>query len=104
MLKCGITGSSGVLGKAITKKLNYQFISFKGRIENKKKINEWIKNNNFDLVIHLAAIVPTNIVNNNFTKSNKINYNGTKNIVNAILKYKPNLKWFFFPQHLTFIN
>lgn len=96
MLKCGITGSTGVLGKAITKKLNYQFISFKGRIENKKKISKWIKNNNFDLLIHLAAIVPTNIVNNNFTKSNKINYNGTKNIVNAILKYKPNLKWFFF--------
>jgi nucleoside-diphosphate-sugar epimerase len=40
--------------------------------------------------------VPTNIVNSNFKKANKINYEGTKNLVNAILKYKPNLKWFFF--------
>jgi UDP-glucose 4-epimerase len=96
MLKCGITGASGVLGKAITKKLSYKFIPFKGRLENKKNIYKWIKNNNFDLIIHLAAIVPTNIVNNNFNKSNKINYVGTKNIVDAILKYKPDLKWFFF--------
>ena len=96
MLKCGITGSSGVLGNAIRKELNYEFILFKGRIENKKNIYQWVKNNDFDLIIHLAAIVPTNIVNNNFNKANKINYIGTKNIVNAILKYKPNLKWFFF--------
>ena len=96
MLKCGITGSSGVLGKTIRKELNYEFILFKGRIESKKNIYQWVKNNEFDLIIHLAAIVPTNIVNNNFNKANKINYIGTKNIVNAILKYKPNLKWFFF--------
>ena len=96
MLKCGITGSSGVLGKTIRKELNYEFILFKGRVENKKNIYQWVKNNEFDLIIHLAAIVPTNIVNNNFNKANKINYIGTKNIVNAILKYKPNLKWFFF--------
>jgi UDP-glucose 4-epimerase len=96
MLKCGITGWSGVLGKTIRKEFNYEFILFKGRIENKKNIYQWVKNNEFDLIIHLAAIVPTNIVNNNFNKANKINYIGTKNIVNAILKYKPNLKWFFF--------
>ena len=96
MLKCGITGSSGVLGKFIRKELNYQFIVFKGRIENEKSVYKWVKNNNFDLIIHLAAIVPTNIVNNNFNKANKINYLGTKNLVNAILEYKPNLKWFFF--------
>lgn len=96
MLKCGITGSTGVLGKAIREKLSYKFISFKGRVENKKKIYQWIKNNNFDVIIHLAAIVPAKIVNNNFNKSNKINYIGTKNIVDGILKYKPDLKWFFF--------
>jgi nucleoside-diphosphate-sugar epimerase len=96
MLKCGITGFAGVLGKTIRKELSYKFIPFKGRVENKKKIYEWIKNNNFDLIIHLAAIVPANIVNKNFTKSNKVNYIGTKNIVDGILKYKPDLKWFFF--------
>ena len=96
MLKCGITGLSGVLGKSISKELNYQFIPFKGRIENKKKINQWVKINNFDLIIHLAAIVPTKIVNNNFNRAYRVNYLGTKNLVDAILKYKPNLNWFFF--------
>ena len=96
MLICGITGASGVLGKAIRKELNYKFICFKGRIENKKQINQWIKNNNFDLIIHLAAIVPTSIVNSNFGKAKRVNFNGTKNIVDAIIKNKPNLKWFFF--------
>jgi hypothetical protein len=32
MLKCGITGLSGVLGKAIRKELNYKFISFNSTI------------------------------------------------------------------------
>jgi nucleoside-diphosphate-sugar epimerase len=96
MLKCGITGSSGVLGKAIREELDCQFIPFKGRIENKKEIYKWVKNNKFDIIIHLAAVVQTSIVNNNYNRANKINYEGTKNIVNAILKYKPNLKWFFF--------
>ena len=97
MLKCGLTGATGVLGGAIKKQLGYKFISFKGRIENKKNVSKWIKENNFDLIIHLAAIVPTTTVNNNFYVANKINYGGTKNIVDSILKYKPNLKWFFFP-------
>jgi len=96
MLKCGITGASGILGEAIRKKLNYNFIIFKGRIENKKIVNQWVKNNNFDIIIHLAAIVPINIVNKNFYKAKKVNYGGTKNLIDSILKFKPNLKWFFF--------
>ena len=84
MLKCGITGSSGVLGKTIRKRLNYKFILFKGRVENKKNISQWFKNNDFDIIIHLAAIVPTITVNKNFNEANKINFEGTKNIVDAI--------------------
>ena len=76
MLKCGITGWSGVLGIAIRKELNYRFIPFKGRIENKKNIYRWIKNNNFDLIIHLAAVVPTIIVNNNFIRKESKLYTG----------------------------
>lgn len=96
MLNCGLTGSTGVLGKAIKKELRYKFILFKGRIEDKKNVHKWIRDNNFDIILHLAAIVPITTVNDNFPKANKINYGGTKNLVDAILKYKPNLKWFFF--------
>lgn len=96
MLNCGITGSTGVLGKLLTKKLNYNFLPFKGKVENKLEVFNWIKNNNFHIIIHLAAIVATDDVNNNFKKAKKVNYNGTKNIINAISKHQPTLKYFFF--------
>ena len=43
MLKCGITGATGVLGVAgIIKKLPYKFLIFKEKIENYKKL-KWSK-------------------------------------------------------------
>lgn len=96
MIKCGITGATGVLGKIITKEIDFKFIYFREKIENKKKVSQWVKNNNFDIIIHLAAIVPVSKVNSNFDKALKVNFYGTKNLVDAIIKYKSNLKWFFF--------
>jgi UDP-glucose 4-epimerase len=97
MLKCGITGHSGTLGsELIKKKFNFKFCKFKGNICNKKKIQQWIKKNKLDLIIHLAAIVPTNVVENNFSYANNVNYIGTKNLVDAIVENNLNLKWFFF--------
>ena len=58
-MKIGITGSTGNLGTYLKKILiNNDLIYFKKRIENKKDVNNWIKKNNFDSIIHLAAIVP----------------------------------------------
>ena len=97
MLKCGITGYGGVLGsELIKKKFNFKFIIFKENICNKKKIQQWIKKNKLDLIIHLAAIVPTNVVKNNFSYANNVNYIGTKNLVDAIVENNLNLQWFFF--------
>ncbi len=68
-MKIGITGSSGSLGKELLKRIKANKIyRFKGRLENKKKITLWIKKNSFDCVIHLAAIVPINIVNDDKKK------------------------------------
>jgi len=92
---CAITGSSGVLGSYIVKNNpQIKFIKFKGDITNKKEITNWILKNNFDVFLHLAAIVPTEKVNRNYILAKKVNYDGTKNIVDALLK-KKNI-WFFF--------
>jgi nucleoside-diphosphate-sugar epimerase len=94
-MNCAITGSSGVLGSYIIQnnpKVN--FLKFKGDITNKKEITSWILKNNFDIFLHLAAIVPTEEVNKNNVYAKKVNYGGTKNIVNALLKKKK--IWFFF--------
>ena len=95
---CGITGSSGVLGNRLLKFDGIKFIKFKGDITNKKEVAYWIKNNKFDIFIHLAAIVPVTEVNKNYKYSKKVNFYGTLNIFNALKKYQnDNLKWFFFP-------
>ena len=70
MIKCGITGSNGNLGKSIVKQnKKFHFIKFKGDITKKNSVNIWVKKNNFDILFHLAALVPSNEVNKNYKKA-----------------------------------
>ena len=97
MLRCGITGSSGNLGKNFLKvNKNFYYIKFKGNISNKKQVYHWIKKNKFDILIHFAALVPTFKVNSNYKKAFNTNVNGTKHLVDAVIKYKKNTGWIFF--------
>ncbi len=96
MLRCGITGSTGILGSKIIKDLKYKFYPFKGNIFNKKKVDEWLNKREYDIIIHLAAIVPTNEVNKNYKLAKNINFNGTKNLVDSIIKLKTKPKWIFY--------
>ena len=96
-MNCAITGSRGVLGRKFislyNKKVN--FIEYKGDITNRKKIINWIVKKNFDYFLHFAAIVPTKKVDKNYNLSKKVNYHGTKNIIDG-LKKKINKFGFFF--------
>jgi len=75
----GITGATGVLGRKLIIKLkNYNLIIFKGDISIKQNVYSWVNRNNFDAVIHLAAIVSTTKVNKGKNKALKVNYFGTK--------------------------
>jgi len=97
MLKCGITGFNGNLGKTFLRCYkNFHYIKFKGDISNKKEVDYWIKYNDFDILIHFAALVPTYIVNKNYKKALNINFRGTKYLADAIVKYKKKIDWFFF--------
>tara|TARA_B100000035_G_C20986164_1_gene547921 strand:+ start:314 stop:1135 length:822 start_codon:yes stop_codon:yes gene_type:complete len=93
---CALTGSTGVIGKKLKKNLSFKFYNFKGDITNKKAVNKWINAKDFDLIIHLAAIVPTRKVNKNYLKAKQVNIKGTENLVNALLSKKIKPKWFFF--------
>ena len=68
MITCAITGSSGVLGSKLKKKIPIKFYEFRGDVTNKKQVHKWIMKKNFDIFIHLAAMVPTNLVNKNYQK------------------------------------
>ena len=93
--KIGLTGSTGSLGKTILKK-NKKFIFniFKDDIRDRNKVFKWVDKNNFDVVIHLAAIVPIKEVIKNPNKAKSVNFTGTKNLVDACIKKRIN--WFFF--------
>lgn len=109
MINCGITGSSGVLGKKIRKNLPYKFYCFKKDITSYHDVKKWIDKKQLDLIIHLAAIVPTNQVNKNYTKAKKINVTGTENLVKSIINSKNKPKWFFFSStshvyNISYIN
>ena len=93
-LNIGVTGHSGSLGKVVKKnRSNNKYFFYKNDIRNKKKIFDWFKKNNLNVIFHLAAIVPTKIVNKNKKKAYEVNYIGTKNIVDISKNMK--VKWFF---------
>jgi nucleoside-diphosphate-sugar epimerase len=94
----GITGHKGVIGSEFLKEYkNNKFLKCQIDITNRKKVFNWIKNIDFNIFIHFAAIVPVNQVTNNKQKAYDVNFAGTKNIVDAIIKYKKKQKiWFFF--------
>jgi len=96
MITCAITGSSGVLGSKLKKKIPIKFYEFKGDITKKKQVHKWIMKKNFDIFIHLAAMVPTNLVNKNYQKAYGVNVKGTDNIIRSIIKKTNKPKWFFF--------
>ena len=97
MKKCGITGFKGNLGKTFLKVNNkFRYLKFRGDVRKKKQLENWLKNNKFDAIIHLAAIVPTYRVNNNYKKALDVNYRGTKHLIDGIIKYQKNISWFFF--------
>tara|TARA_B100000686_G_C16739173_1_gene945517 strand:- start:139 stop:945 length:807 start_codon:yes stop_codon:yes gene_type:complete len=97
MICCGITGHTGNLGKKFIKIANnFKYIKFKGDIRKKKDVEKWIKNNNFDLIVHFAAVVPISMVNKNYKLAMNVNFNGTKNLIKMIKKYNSDLKWFFY--------
>lgn len=94
-INIGITGSTGSLGKELLKfRKEFNFISYKDDIRSKKKLKKWFAKNNFDAIFHLAAIVPIKEVNKNRDKALKVNFFGTKNIVDEVINN--NIKWFFF--------
>ena len=97
-INIGITGHKGVIGgEFIKRNKNFNFIPFKGDITNRTRVYRWIKNNPFQVLLHFAAIVPIQEVEKNFLKAKKVNYIGTKNLVDAIIRCQPNnLVWFFY--------
>lgn len=100
MIKIGITGSTGILGKSLIyflkKNISYKIYNYKDNILKIENLYNWVKKNQFDVIIHLAAIVPTDKANKNYKLAHKVNFIGTKNLVNAIKKNQKKKTYLFF--------
>jgi len=96
-IKCGITGHTGSLGKILLKKSSsLKFKHFNGDITKINDVRKWIENNEFNYLIHLAAIVPIKEVNKDKKNAYNVNTLGTQNIVNTLLNVENKVKWVFF--------
>lgn len=92
-----ITGVTGVLGSEL-KKLFPDSISPEHKdfdICDKKQVDALFNKEKFDLVIHTAAYTTVRGCEENKELAMKINVDGTKNLVNAILKFSPNTKFVY---------
>ena len=97
-MKVGVTGSSGVLGTIVEKKLRekgYEVNSFAGDVIKIEELEDWIKLDKFDVVIHLAAIVPPTEVKESLAKAFEVNSVGTRNLAEILSKESTNT-WMFY--------
>jgi nucleoside-diphosphate-sugar epimerase len=93
-----ITGSKGTLGRLLISKLSkykLQYIEYQGDILNKKLLNSWIRDNDFDFLFHFAAIAPIEKVEKNRDKSFKVNVLGINNLMNSLIYYRKS-PWIFY--------
>jgi nucleoside-diphosphate-sugar epimerase len=90
-LKFLVTGGRGVLGKRVVSLLssnqNYEVTSLPGDIKDRKSVRDFFQSNEpFTNLIHAAAIVPTDSVQNDLENAYRVNGFGTWVVVEEFLK------------------
>lgn len=69
---------------------------FENDIQNENAVKKILKNKNFDVIVHLAAVVSVVETINSPTYSNEVNIKATLNLLDSIKKYNNNIKRFVF--------
>ena len=87
-----ITGSSGFLGKRLFKNThNFNYYSYdvidNQDILDKDNLNKFIVTNKINVIIHLAAVADLNKFHEDTSIGNKINIEGSRNIIELCRKY-----------------
>jgi nucleoside-diphosphate-sugar epimerase len=83
----GITGGRGTLGKILQTKLQARGLAmslFEGDVCDSQALVDWLQKAQPQCVIHFAAMVPTQSVQQHPEKAKQVNVGGTENLVKAM--------------------
>jgi nucleoside-diphosphate-sugar epimerase len=98
--KIVVTGSTGLIGKQLCKLFGEGVIPFQGNITDADAVSRFIYSlEDVQGFIHLAALVPKQIVDQNIALAAQVNINGTINILEALRKMGTmgrKVPWFFY--------
>lgn len=94
--RIAITGSTGVLGKAIRARYpNEEWVPFSGDIRRLEDIERWYADHEpFDSVLHFAARVPTRKVEAEPHEAFEVNVAGTCHLL-EVVRQRPSRPWIF---------
>ncbi len=92
-----ITGGSGALGTELKKKFTDTLTPTHKELDitDKKNVADYIKNHDIDLIIHTAALTHIRPCEENKPVAWKTNVDGTRNLVEAVLNNKKNIKFIY---------
>lgn len=97
MKKIGLTGGSGIMGQTLRKNFpNFEWFLFEKEILNSEEIASWLKDTGpLDALIHLAAIVPTHLVEADPAQAIRVNVEGTCRLLFELQKNSKQIPWVF---------
>ena len=99
-----VTGGSGSLGSEL-QKIFPDCLSPSSKdldITNKENIKNYFQNHSIDIIIHTAAITSVRLCEENKKLAWNTNVQGTKNLVNYILKSNSKIKFFSYINNITY--
>ncbi len=97
-MRFGLTGGRGILGRIAVKQLvelGHDVNLFTGDVGELQALQGWVEQAQFDAMLHFAAVVPTQVVQNDPARAFRVNVGGTANLISALTacRSKP---WLFY--------
>jgi dTDP-4-dehydrorhamnose reductase len=91
-MKIAVTGSRGLVGSRVIEllKKEFEFIPLSSEdldITDKKSVESILNDQEFDLLLHLAAYTNVDGAENDKEKAHAINVDGTRNLLDAVIKH-----------------
>ena len=92
-----ITGGSGILGKELRKYFPESLCPSRNDLDitNSTLVSDYFSKNDFDMIIHTAAMTSIRQCESEKNLAWKTNVGGTKNLIKATSEFKPNCKFIY---------